>query len=92
MSHVLVLQVRRQLTSHQIKLFDFGGRGSGGEEIHSDRLPLAVVSSNVLTKLEDGRTVRGREYPWGVVNIENKAGTASLHKYLFFIELFLGAL
>ena len=31
-----------------------------------------MVAANTLTSLEDGRVVRGREYPWGCVNIEDK--------------------
>jgi len=31
-----------------------------------------VVGSNVTVVGEDGRTVRGREYPWGTVNVESK--------------------
>ena len=34
--------------------------------------PFAVVGSNVSINKEDGKVVRGREYPWGVVDIENK--------------------
>ena len=34
--------------------------------------PFAVVGSNITLKNPDGKIVRGREYPWGVVNIENK--------------------
>ena len=62
----------RQIKSHTIKLFDVGNLDpdEGGEGP-----PFAVVASNVLTRLEDGRTVRGREYPWGVVNIEDKVLT-----------------
>ena len=58
------MQVRAQLKEHSILLYDVGE----GE----DQPPYAVVSSNTLTRLEDGRRVRGREYPWGTVNIEDK--------------------
>ena len=34
--------------------------------------PFAVVGSNVTIEREEGKSVRGREYPWGVVDIENK--------------------
>ena len=56
--------MRAQLKEHSILLYDVGE----GE----DQPPYAVVSSNTLTRLGDGRRVRGREYPWGTVNIENK--------------------
>ena len=67
--------MRNQLRSHRIKLFEFVNLNSDGEvemEAETEGPPFAVVASNVLTRLEDGRTVRGREYPWGVVNIEDK--------------------
>ena len=31
-----------------------------------------MVGSNVTIERETGKSVRGREYPWGVVDIENK--------------------
>ena len=31
-----------------------------------------MVGSNVTIERGEGRSVRGREYPWGVVDIENK--------------------
>ena len=43
-----------------------------GPSSEDDQPPFAVVSSNTLTSCEDGRVVRGREYPWGCVNIEDK--------------------
>ncbi|KAG7321266.1 hypothetical protein KOW79_015681 [Hemibagrus wyckioides] len=37
-----------------------------------DSIPFAVVSSNILVEIK-GRRVRGRAYPWGVVEVENPA-------------------
>ena len=38
-------------------------------------MPFAVVGSNItLTDPETGHRYRGREYPWGCVNIEDKVG------------------
>ena len=38
-------------------------------------MPFAVVGSNMtLTDPETGHRYRGREYPWGCVNIEDKVG------------------
>ena len=45
--------------------------------------PFAVVGSNVSTMLSDGRIVRGREYPWGTVNIENKVGMEVYQDFLY---------
>ena len=40
-----------------------------------ERLPFAVVGSNMTTTdPETGLRYRGREYPWGCVNIEDKVG------------------
>ncbi|MGH0124533.1 UNVERIFIED_CONTAM: hypothetical protein FKN15_074131 [Acipenser sinensis] len=35
-----------------------------------DRLPLAVVGSNTVIEVS-GKRVRGRQYPWGVAEVEN---------------------
>ena len=67
-----MFQVRRQLREHGIKIFDFKQSKNEEDDDPDDSPPFAVVSSNTLTTLEDGRVVRGREYPWGTVNIENK--------------------
>ena len=38
-----------------------------------ERLPFAVVGSNItITDQDTGLRYRGREYPWGCVNIEDK--------------------
>jgi septin family protein len=39
------------------------------------RLPFAVVGSNTIVTDDDGNMCRGREYPWGNVNIEDKVGS-----------------
>ncbi|KAI5898449.1 Septin [Schizophyllum commune H4-8] len=41
------------------------------EEIAS-KIPFAVVGSDQLVKTPDGREVRGRAYPWGVVEVDNE--------------------
>ena len=44
-----------------------------------DRLPFGVVGSNTIVTREDGGRARGREYPWGRVNIEDKVGMINLY-------------
>ena len=45
-------------------------------------MPFAVVGSNItLTDPETGHRYRGREYPWGCVNIEDKVGAGILVGY-----------
>lgn len=41
------------------------------EEIAS-KIPFAVVGSDQIVTTPDGRQVRGRAYPWGVVEVDNE--------------------
>jgi len=41
------------------------------EEIAS-KIPFAVVGSDKIVNTPDGRQVRGRAYPWGVVEVDNE--------------------
>ena len=50
-----------------------------------DRLPFGVVGSNTVVTDQVGNKWRGRKYPWGVVNIEDKVRKSLLetvHYYL----------
>ena len=62
--------MRRQLELNDIKTYNFPATGEN-DEGQEALVPFAVVSSNTVT-VNDGREVRGREYPWGTVNIEDK--------------------
>ncbi|KAJ2811078.1 Cell division control protein 3 [Coemansia furcata] len=37
------------------------------------KVPFAVVGSEKLVERDDGTKVRGRRYPWGVIEVENEA-------------------
>jgi len=63
-------KVREQMRLHGIEVFKFLGSDARDEE--DIEPPFAVVGSNVTIEREEGKSVRGREYPWGVVDIENK--------------------
>ncbi|KAH7883500.1 Septin-domain-containing protein [Phlebopus sp. FC_14] len=41
------------------------------EEIAS-KIPFAVVGSDHVVQTPDGREVRGRSYPWGVIEVDNE--------------------
>lgn len=41
------------------------------EEIAS-KIPFAIVGSNQYVTTPDGRQVRGRAYPWGVIEVDNE--------------------
>jgi septin 7 len=36
------------------------------------RIPFAIVGSTTQIQTKDGRNVRGREYPWGVIEVDNE--------------------
>ena len=36
------------------------------------KIPFAVVGSNTLVDTPEGREVRGRAYPWGVIDVDNE--------------------
>jgi len=62
-----------QLEKYGIRIYDFPT--SELEPEHHwmrDRLPFGVVGSNTVVTDQVGNKWRGRKYPWGVVNIEDK--------------------
>ena len=69
----LYSQILLQLEKHEIHIYDFPA--SEVEPEHHwmrGRLPFAVVGSNTMVMDREGNMCRGREYPWGNVNIEDK--------------------
>ena len=50
------------------------------------RLPFAVVGSNTMVMDREGNMCRGREYPWGTVNIEDKVG---LFEKLLWLQIYI---
>ncbi|TPP66801.1 Protein peanut [Fasciola gigantica] len=76
--------VTAELKQHQIKVYEFPEAiaslgGSVDEKSFNEvkswckRQPFAVVSSDRWIEHADGKKVRGRAYPWGVVETENLA-------------------
>ncbi|MEQ2247436.1 Septin-7 [Ilyodon furcidens] len=67
-------QIMKEIHEHKIKIYDFP-ETDVDEEMKmirkiKDRLPLAVVGSNTIIEV-NGKRVRGRQYPWGVAEVEN---------------------
>jgi septin 7 len=68
----------RQITQANIKIYDFPDESSfvfeekDKKEIRNlkSRVPFAVVGSNTIIE-SDGKRVRGRKYPWGVVDVRS---------------------
>uniref|UniRef100_A0A673N8Q9 Septin n=1 Tax=Sinocyclocheilus rhinocerous TaxID=307959 RepID=A0A673N8Q9_9TELE len=67
-------QIMREILEHKIKIYEFPEMDDEEEnkivKKIKDRLPLAVVGSNTVIEV-NGKKVRGRQYPWGVAEVEN---------------------
>jgi len=75
-------QIMNQIVQAKIRIYEFPEEsenghvtGSGSEKENrkiKERVPFAVVGSNCLIDSGDGgKKIRGRKYPWGIVDIEN---------------------
>lgn len=68
-------QILSEIGQHKIKIYEFPDTVEEDEEHKvnktlKDRVPFAVVGSNAVIELE-GKKLRGRNYPWGLVEVEN---------------------
>uniref|UniRef100_A0A1I8AGE7 Septin-type G domain-containing protein n=1 Tax=Steinernema glaseri TaxID=37863 RepID=A0A1I8AGE7_9BILA len=65
-------RVNEDIAKHGIKVYRFPeGDGAEAKKLRSS-FPFAVVGSNVVRRsATTGRICRVREYPWGVVEVEN---------------------
>lgn len=64
-------QIYNQILQAKIKIYEFPDEENNGSQ--KNKMPFAVVGSNCLIETEDGKKIRGRRYPWGLVDIENMA-------------------
>jgi septin 7 len=71
-------RVLSDIAHHQIQIFeppryelDDDETISENREIMS-KMPFAIVGSNTAVKTRDGRIVRAREYPWGIIEVDNE--------------------
>ncbi|OXB83209.1 UNVERIFIED_CONTAM: hypothetical protein H355_001961 [Colinus virginianus] len=66
--------IMKEIQEHKIKIYEFPETDDEEEnkivKKIKDRLPLAVVGSNTIIEV-NGKRVRGRQYPWGVAEVEN---------------------
>ncbi|RXG56964.1 Protein peanut, partial [Armadillidium vulgare] len=64
-------QILNEIGQHKIKIYEFPEDDTDGTTAKlKSRVPFAVVGSNTTLEME-GKKVRGRRYPWGVVEVEN---------------------
>lgn len=70
-------QIMKQIQASKIKIYEFPDQEDAEENERKenkkmkDRVPFAVVGSNTVIEMAEGQKVRGRRYPWGVIDIEN---------------------
>ena len=91
-------QIMNQIVQAKIRIYEFpedelmGNGINATEEIDrkenkkmKERVPFAVVGSNCLIENADGKKVRGRKYPWGIVDVSR----ILFFEYYFFTCFFL---
>ncbi|KAI3388061.1 hypothetical protein SNEBB_003052 [Seison nebaliae] len=61
--------IRSQLKDDGIILYDFPNNSVNDLK---DRIPLSIIASNQIVVLPNDQIRRVREYPWGIVDIENE--------------------
>ncbi|XP_064640171.1 septin-7-like isoform X4 [Lineus longissimus] len=66
--------ILNEIAQHKIKIYEFPDlddeEENKAQKKLKERVPFAVVGSNALIDV-GGKKVRGRIYPWGVVEVEN---------------------
>uniref|UniRef100_A0A8C2XUP9 Septin n=1 Tax=Cyclopterus lumpus TaxID=8103 RepID=A0A8C2XUP9_CYCLU len=67
-------QIMKEIQDHKIKIYEFPDTEDDEDNKLirriKEKMPLAVVGSNVVIEV-NGKKVRGRQYPWGVAEVEN---------------------
>lgn len=72
------MKILQDLNNQNIQIFNPINYENDDEETKQmnhdiiSKIPYAIVGSNNLIKLNDGRLVRGRSYPWGIIEIDNE--------------------
>jgi septin family protein len=73
-------QIMNQIVQSKIKIYEFPDCEEGEAEENErnenqrlkERVPFAVVGSNTIIETAEGKKVRGRKYPWGVVDVRKE--------------------
>ncbi|UYV67694.1 SEPT7 [Cordylochernes scorpioides] len=68
------VQILNELAENQIKIYEFPESPDEDENKHlkqlKSKVPFAIVSSVTMIDA-NGKTFRGRKYPWGTVDVDN---------------------
>jgi len=66
--------ILNEIAQHGIKIYEFPDAEDEDEnrsqKAFKERVPFAVVGSNTTVEV-NGKKVRGRQYPWGIVEVDN---------------------
>ncbi|CAE6525325.1 unnamed protein product [Rhizoctonia solani] len=71
-------RILNDIAHHQIRIFQAPVYENEDEETIAEneeiasKIPFAIVGSDKQVETPDGRTVRGRVYPWGVIEVDNE--------------------
>uniref|UniRef100_A0A158Q5H9 Septin n=1 Tax=Dracunculus medinensis TaxID=318479 RepID=A0A158Q5H9_DRAME len=68
-------KILSELRNHNISIYQFPTEDETVRAINTELnklLPYAVVGSTDFVKKENGKSVRARKYPWGIVEVENE--------------------
>ena len=71
-------RILSDIAHHQIRIFQAPIYDNDDEETIAEneeiasKIPFAVVGSDMEVRTADGRSVRGRSYPWGVIEVDNE--------------------
>lgn len=68
-------RIMAEINEHKIKIYEFPDIEEEEDENKenkrlTERVPFAVVGSNHIMEV-NGKRVRGRQYPWGIAEVEN---------------------
>ncbi|MCI4386346.1 hypothetical protein PGIGA_G00061420 [Pangasianodon gigas] len=84
-THYMKTRILDEIDRHKIKIYDFPECDSDDDELlrkHNfvlkKSIPFAVIGSNTIVE-NNGKKVRARIYPWGVVEVENPAHCDFVH-------------
>ncbi|KAG8722768.1 hypothetical protein FRC08_010378 [Ceratobasidium sp. 394] len=71
-------RILNDITHHEIRIFQAPVYENEDEETIAEneeiasKIPFAIVGSDAQVETADGRSVRGRSYPWGVIEVDNE--------------------
>lgn len=87
--------IRTQLSNEGVELFEPPQYSQDDKDTIArsttlcDKMPFAVVGSTSAVTTPEGKTVRGRSYPWGIIDVDNESHSDFVHLRDLLIRLYL---